>query len=62
MILLNRPYHKQTLIDLYDKSSLVVCADGAINRLYDSFNDDIERQGYIPDVVIGDFDSIRPEC
>ena len=40
LILLNRPYHKSTLIDLFQKASHVVCADGATNRLYNTFTDD----------------------
>ena len=37
LILLNQPLNKATLIDLYERSSLVICADGGINHLYDLF-------------------------
>lgn len=45
-------------IKLWDNSCLRVCADGAANRVYDFFQDEEERQRYVPDYIIGDLDSI----
>lgn len=41
---------------------LRVCADGGANRLYEFFNDNVSaRARYLPDYIIGDFDSLKPE-
>ena len=34
LIILNRPLNKEMLIDIYQKSTYVICADGGTNRLY----------------------------
>ncbi|KAF4730239.1 cAMP-dependent protein kinase subunit, partial [Perkinsus olseni] len=39
-----------------DNTLVRICADGGSNRLYDQF-----RGQLVPDVIIGDFDSVRPE-
>lgn len=53
---------------LWDRSQLRLCADGGANRLYDEmptfFPDEdplLVRKRYIPDLIKGDLDSIRPE-
>ena len=61
LILLNQPVDRHTLMDLFGRSSLVICADGGANRLYDAFDDSDERNRFIPDYIVGDLDSIRPE-
>ena len=68
-MILNRPIKKKFLLSLFKMSSFVCCADGGANRIYDlfgskeseNFSPDEERQNYIPHVIIGDFDSVRPE-
>eukprot|EP00903_Cladosiphon_okamuranus_P008477 g8144.t1 len=50
---------------LWARSALRVCADGGANRLHDSFDNaeeaSEERARYVPDVIVGDLDSLRPE-
>ena len=62
LILLNQPLNKATLIDLYERSSLVICADGGINHLYDLFEGQENlRSTILPKAVVGDLDSVRDE-
>lgn len=60
---------------LWESATLRVCADGGANRLHDSFDDHNEdrdgdsvndtaeqrRARFVPDVIVGDLDSLRPE-
>lgn len=46
---------------LWSKAALKVCADGGANRLHDSFENLNERAQYVPDVIVGDLDSLRPD-
>lgn len=43
LILLNRPFLKSMLLDLYKKTSFFICADGGTNYLYDAFKTEEER-------------------
>ena len=61
LILLNQPLDKSSFIRLYGKASMIVCADGGSNWLFDAFNFDHERLKYKPHAIVGDLDSIRPE-
>jgi len=60
------------LISLWKKCEIIVCADGGANSLYEYFNDNndnnhhhhhenLRRSDYIPDYIVGDFDSISPD-
>ena len=57
---------------LWSRATLRVCADGGANRLHDSFGGGEggdsgggdpaeERAQYVPDIIVGDLDSLRPE-
>lgn len=42
---------------LWQQYTIRVCADGGANRLHDYLGEDV---AYLPDLVVGDMDSIRP--
>ncbi len=52
---------------LWQSASLRLCADGASNRLLDAFgpvafdDQNAEKSIQLPDVILGDLDSIRPD-
>lgn len=45
---------------MWSKCEIKVCADGGANRLYDSLLPEV-RSDYIPQYIVGDLDSLRPE-
>ncbi|CAN0199372.1 unnamed protein product [Scytosiphon promiscuus] len=61
----------ELLHHLWDRAALRLCADGGANRLHDSFGDGADSSGggdpseerarFVPDVIVGDLDSLRPE-
>ncbi|CAA7267145.1 unnamed protein product [Cyclocybe aegerita] len=61
LIILNQPFLRPLLDRLWASTEWHCCADGGANRLHDSFLDPKERLRYIPDLIKGDLDSIRPE-
>ncbi|ORY08261.1 thiamin pyrophosphokinase 1 [Basidiobolus meristosporus CBS 931.73] len=63
VVVLNQPIpHKNTIFKhIWKRASIRLCADGGTNRLHDAFSGTEDLEKYIPDYVVGDFDSIRPE-
>lgn len=63
LLILNQRINVSTLfLKLWGQVKLRVCADGGANRLYEFFKDDrLARARYLPDYIIGDFDSLKPE-
>lgn len=66
IILLNCPLPR-LVTHLWDRAALRICADGGANRLFDEFPKLVSSQSvsavqetYLPDLIVGDMDSIRP--
>eukprot|EP00471_Norrisiella_sphaerica_P006904 CAMPEP_0184486954 /NCGR_PEP_ID=MMETSP0113_2-20130426/8816_1 /TAXON_ID=91329 /ORGANISM="Norrisiella sphaerica, Strain BC52" /LENGTH=330 /DNA_ID=CAMNT_0026869045 /DNA_START=282 /DNA_END=1274 /DNA_ORIENTATION=+ len=63
LILLNTPFDPNLvwlIRNLWGRVNVVVCADGAANRLY-SLTESTQDDKYVPDYVCGDLDSTKPE-
>jgi thiamine pyrophosphokinase len=61
LIMLNsRSMEVEIVTSLWNNFESKTCADGSANRLYDALSND-ERLKYIPDFLVGDLDSVRPE-
>eukprot|EP00041_Stephanoeca_diplocostata_P009400 m.144813 g.144813 ORF g.144813 m.144813 type:complete len:102 (-) comp17722_c1_seq14:314-619(-) len=61
-IMLNMPLDFQVYDMFWKATSIHICADGGTNRLFDSMTEcPQKRNEYLPDFIVGDFDSIRPE-
>ena len=59
LVILNQPITDINLIQVWNNTSVHVCADGGANQLYNYFEDDNERAGFIPDYIVGDMDSLE---
>ncbi|GJQ13701.1 hypothetical protein GpartN1_g5492.t1 [Galdieria partita] len=60
LLFLNGENFSASLVSrLWQSTAFSVCADGGSNRLYDCLGNDRDR--FIPNVIKGDLDSIRPE-
>nr|XP_019010453.1 thiamine pyrophosphokinase [Kwoniella pini CBS 10737]OCF49234.1 thiamine pyrophosphokinase [Kwoniella pini CBS 10737] len=57
LIIVNQPIRQDLLAKAWKAASLRLCADGGANRLYDID----QGKGYLPEIIKGDFDSIRED-
>ncbi|KAL3462327.1 thiamine pyrophosphokinase [Aspergillus heterothallicus] len=61
LVVLNQPINEIALSVLRDHALTTVCADGGANRFFESAMSRGLQDTDIPDTIIGDLDSIRPE-
>jgi thiamine pyrophosphokinase len=61
LVILNQKISIPIIDSLWRSYALKVCADGGANRLYDHFSDEHTREQFIPQFIVGDLDSLRPE-
>eukprot|EP00277_Geminigera_cryophila_P017218 CAMPEP_0179439846 /NCGR_PEP_ID=MMETSP0799-20121207/23462_1 /TAXON_ID=46947 /ORGANISM="Geminigera cryophila, Strain CCMP2564" /LENGTH=306 /DNA_ID=CAMNT_0021222637 /DNA_START=177 /DNA_END=1094 /DNA_ORIENTATION=+ len=59
LILVNFELPRDLMERLWFNATIRVCADGAINRLYATFDSEEERARFIPEYVRGDLDSVE---
>ncbi|KAJ7052628.1 thiamine pyrophosphokinase Thi80 [Mycena amicta] len=60
LVILNQPFSRGLFLRLWNSSQWHCCADGGANRLFDTVVGD-ERTLYLPQLIKGDLDSIRPD-
>ncbi|KAI5967908.1 THI80 [Candida margitis] len=60
-LLISNQSFKTDLKAVWIHCGLVVCSDGGANRLHDYFSNDKEREDYLPNYIVGDFDSLRDD-
>ncbi|KAF5327129.1 hypothetical protein D9619_004955 [Psilocybe cf. subviscida] len=61
LIILNQPFSRQLFDRLWKSTTWRACADGGANRLFDTLGNDVDRARFLPDLIKGDLDSIRPD-
>ncbi|EDR08454.1 thiamine pyrophosphokinase Thi80 [Laccaria bicolor S238N-H82] len=61
LIILNQPFSAALFHRVWLSCEWRCCADGGANRLYDLFEGDELRSHYLPHLIKGDLDSIRPD-
>ncbi|TDL25502.1 thiamine pyrophosphokinase [Rickenella mellea] len=61
LIVLNQPLNLPLLSQLWPASGWRCFADGGANRVHDIFPEPGTRNMYLPDLIKGDLDSIRPD-
>ncbi|KAI9332391.1 thiamine pyrophosphokinase [Obelidium mucronatum] len=62
LIILNQPIcARKYLRNLWTSAAIKICADGGANRLFDAFANDEDRLEFLPDLIRGDLDSVRPD-
>ncbi|KAJ5354130.1 thiamine pyrophosphokinase eukaryotic [Penicillium brevicompactum] len=60
LLILHQPINEKAFDVLRKHACFIICADGGANRLYDMTKAVGTESKHLPDVVMGDLDSIRP--
>ncbi|KAJ5908089.1 hypothetical protein N7495_000771 [Penicillium taxi] len=61
LLVLNQPINEKAVGVLSEYASYIICADGGANRLHDMLKKEGKESSELPDIIIGDLDSIRPD-
>ncbi|KAJ5918659.1 hypothetical protein N7466_010651 [Penicillium verhagenii] len=60
LLILNQPINERAYEVLSEHASYVICADGGANRLYDLTKSQGRESKELPDIIVGDLDSLQP--
>ncbi|RHZ69907.1 hypothetical protein CDV55_107219 [Aspergillus turcosus] len=60
LLVLNQPINERAFAVLKRQACFIICADGGANRFYDMMQKHGKESQELPDIIIGDLDSIRP--
>jgi len=60
VVVANTPLPEHFL-SFWEAAKVRICADGGANRIFDSFAHQNDRIKFLPTLIKGDMDSIRPE-
>lgn len=57
-VILNQRIDDAIFESIWTRLPLRICADGGANRLFHHFQSDILRKRYVPQIIVGDLDSV----
>ncbi|KAE8386058.1 thiamine pyrophosphokinase [Aspergillus alliaceus] len=60
LLILNQPINERAFRVLRKHANLIICADGGANRFYDMMKTHDQESTDLPNLIIGDLDSIAP--
>ncbi|GFF43362.1 thiamin pyrophosphokinase 1 [Aspergillus udagawae] len=60
LLVLNQPINERAFAVLKKHACFTICADGGANRFYDMMHKQGRESQELPNMIIGDLDSIRP--
>ncbi|KAJ5992864.1 hypothetical protein N7451_008588 [Penicillium sp. IBT 35674x] len=60
LLILNQPINERAYEVLSEHACYVICADGGANRLYDLTKNQGQESTELPNVIVGDLDSLHP--
>ncbi|KAJ6092871.1 hypothetical protein N7486_008160 [Penicillium sp. IBT 16267x] len=60
LVILNQPINERAYEVLSEHACYVICADGGANRLYDLTKNQGQESTELPNIIVGDLDSLHP--